>query len=189
MISLDYIRFYIYHNPHNSYTISMRSAEDIIELLNLKPLPFEGGYYRETYRSDETISSSALPPRYKKDKPLSTSIYYLITDDSPSLLHRIKSDETYHFYLGSPVILLLLKPDGASSRITLGRDLRAGQHLQATVAGETWHGSILLNGEYALLGTTVSPGFDEDDFELGLRDELISRYPEERKLIKQLTKS
>ena len=90
------------------------SIKKIIELLELKPLPFEGGYYRETYRSDEIIEAGQLSERYGADKHTSTAIYYLLTPDTVSKIHRLKSDEVFHFYLGDPVTLLLLYSDGVT---------------------------------------------------------------------------
>ena len=102
-------------------------AQSIIEHLNLKPLPFEGGYFRETYRSDETVAQTGLPSRYTGEKHFGTAIYYLITPDSVSALHRIKSDEVFHFYLGDPVTMLQLHPDGTGKTVVLGNDLEKGQ--------------------------------------------------------------
>lgn len=168
----------------------MLTAEEIIRILNLKPLNPEGGFYRETYRSDEAIPSNLLPSGYNGDRNLTTSIYYLITPDSPSHLHRLLSDEIYHFYLGNPVTLLLLKPDSGSERVILGCEIDKGQSPQIVVERGIWQGLCLQDDEeFALLGTTLSPGFNRNDFEVGKKDELINAYPEERKLIKKLTKS
>ena len=168
----------------------MLSADEIIRRLNLKPLPIEGGYFRETYRSDETVSASVLPQRFGGDRSFSTAIYYLLTADTFSALHRLPSDELFHFYLGDPVGMLQLHPDGSSCVITLGPDLKAGQQLQAVVPRAVWQGSFLCDGgRWALLGTTVAPGFDFDDYQAGERDQLIRQYPDRAKLIAQLTRA
>lgn len=168
----------------------MPTAEEIIKKLGLEPHPSEGGFFREVYRSDESIMMDCLPNRYKSDRNISTSIYYMLTPDSFSSMHKLKSDEIYHFYLGDPVTILLLFPDGASKIITLGADIMSGQELQVVVPRDTWQGSFLNeDGEFALMGTTVAPGFDYDDFEAGDRDELIKQYPQQEELIRKLTRS
>lgn len=164
------------------------TAEDIIELLALEPLPGEGGYYRETYRSGIVIPPSELPAVYPAKKSISTAIYYLLTAETSSRLHRLPTDEIYHFYLGDPVTMLQLHPDGEVTRLTLGTDLAGGQSVQTTVPAGSWHGSAVEEGgHFALMGTTMAPGFDFDDFEPGERDSLIRAYPDQRELIERLT--
>jgi predicted cupin superfamily sugar epimerase len=167
------------------------TASDIVTLLELTPLPVEGGYFRETWRSRATVTPGALPLRYTTDKSLGTAIYYLLTSepDSFSALHRLPTDEIYHFYLGDPVEMLLLAPDRSARRITLGHDLAAGQHVQFVVSAGTWQGSRLIaGGQYALLGTTMSPGFDPADYQPGRRSELIAQYPHHAASIQALTR-
>jgi len=161
-------------------------AREIIELLDLRPHP-EGGFFRETYRSGETIPADALPARYAAARNLSTAIYYLLTPDSVSMLHRVKSDELFHFYLGDPVTMLQLHPDGRSETITLGQKIAGGQRLQVVVPAGVWQGSFLNDGgKLALMGCTVAPGFDFDDFEPGERKKLIEQYPDRASLIERL---
>ncbi len=168
----------------------MLSAEDIIRRLNLKPLAMEGGYFRETYRSDETISRSVLPLRFAGDRSFSTAIYYLLTAHTFSALHRLPSDELFHFYLGDPVDMLQLHPDGSSAVITFGHDLAGGHQLQVVVPRLVWQGSFLREGgRWALLGTTVAPGFDFEDYETGEREQLTRQYPDRAKLIAQLSRA
>jgi hypothetical protein len=167
------------------------TADQIIKLLGLEPLLEEGGLFRQTYRSAEQVSAAALPPRYTAPRQFATAIYYLLSDepDSFSALHRLKSDEVYHFYLGDPVEMLLLHPDGSSERIVLGQDLAAGQQVQLVVAAGAWQGSRLIRGGgYALLGTTMAPGYEQDDFELGKREDLLRDYPGQAELIWGLTR-
>ena len=162
-------------------------ARRIIELFELKPLPVEGGYYRETYRSEEIIKAGHLPERYGADRHISTAIYYLLTPDTVSKLHRLKSDEVFHFYLGDPVTMLLLYPDGQSETVVLGSDIENGQRVQQVVPRGLWQGAKLSEGgRFALLGTTVAPGFDPSDFEVAERETLLRHYPDETELICQL---
>ncbi len=167
------------------------TAEQLIQHLGLEPLPVEGGYFRQTYCAEENIAAQTLPSRYGRNKVFSTAIYYLLTSepDSFSALHRLPTDEIYHFYLGDPVEMLLLHPDGRSERVLLGQNLLAGQRLQFAVAREVWQGSRLVaGGRFALLGTTMAPGFDAQDFTLGDRAELTRLYPRQAQSIRSLTR-
>ncbi len=142
-------------------------AEYIIKKLGLKPHP-EGGYYREIYRSEEKINSQTLPKRYGGVRNFSTSIYFLLKEGEYSRLHRLKSDEIYHFYLGSSVEIILIYPNGKIKTRILGNNLEKGESPQIIVPKNVWQGLRLAgNGRFALMGTTVSPGFDYNDFELG----------------------
>ena len=163
-------------------------ANYIIERLGLMSLPEEGGYYRETYRSAEKISHGALPARHTAGRDFSSAIYYLITADSFSALHRLKTDEIFHFYLGDPVLMLKLHPGGRGETITFGNNLAEGHHPQCIVTGGTWQGMRLLDGgRFALMGTTMAPAFDFRDFEKGTRSVLIKMYPGYAQLIESLT--
>jgi hypothetical protein len=167
----------------------MLTIEEIIKLLNLKPHPTEGGYFTETYRSDEIIPKTALPKRYGNDRSLSTAIFYLLTPETFSAMHRLQSDEIFHFYLGDPVEMVNLFSDGAGRVVILGNDLLNGMQPQVMVPKGVWQGARLVpGGKFALLGTTVTPGFEYTDFELGNRIKLISEFPQYRDLISKLTK-
>ncbi len=167
----------------------MISPDQIISLLNMKPLPSEGGYFVETYRSSDSIPEMALPSRYRGMRSLGTAIYYLLTPESFSAIHRLRSDEIFHFYLGDPVEMLQLWPDGTGRIVMLGPDLLNGMRPQVIVPKGVWQGARLRkNGKWALLGTTVSPGFEFADFEPGQKGELADSYPEFRHLIIALTK-
>ena len=166
----------------------MLTAERIIKLYNMKPLPGEGGYYVETYRAKEGIEKSSLPERYGEDRCHGTAIFYLLTPDTQSYFHRLKSDEIYHFYLGDPVQMVLIHPNGTTKVLFLGHDLQAGQFVQVVVPGGIWMGSVLLEGcKFALMGTTVAPGFEFADRELGDRETLLQQYPQHEGFIKRLT--
>jgi len=166
----------------------MLTADDLIKMFNMKLLPKEGGYYSETHRSDHLIAGASLPEQYKLERSLSTAIYYMLTPDTKSLLHRLPTDEIFHFYLGDPVLMLQLFPDGTVSTIILGQDLEAGHSVQVLVPKGVWQGSYLLEGgEFALMGTTMAPGFDFADNEIGDRETLIRLHPSHQDLIKRLT--
>lgn len=154
------------------------SAREIIGRLGLVPLPAEGGFYAETYRAAETLAEGALPARFPSPRSLATAIFYLLTPQSHSALHRLKSDEIYHFYLGDAVEMLALGPGGAKA-VILGQDLLSGQRVQHLVPGGVWQGSRLVpGGDWALLGTTMAPGYAPADFELGDAESLAAQYPE-----------
>src|SRR5262249_4510462 len=137
-------------------TMSLR-AKQIIESLRLEPLPVEGGYYRVTYRADETLDAATLPERYTGPRAYGGAIYYLLHGDHFSALHRLLTDEIYHFYLGRPVEMLLLYPDGHDEIVRLGTDLVAGERVQVAVPRGVWQGSRLahpVDGDdaFALMG-------------------------------------
>jgi predicted cupin superfamily sugar epimerase len=165
------------------------TVEQVKSLLRLRPLEPEGGYFAETYRSDLKIPADALPEHYRNARTLATAIYYLLTPDGFSSLHRLPADEVYHFYLGDPVELLMIMPDGSSITRTLGPNIAANMELQITVPRGIWQGSKLVpGGRFALLGTTMSPGFDPADYEPGRRDDLTRAFPHLRDKIIALTR-
>jgi uncharacterized protein len=163
------------------------TAEEVIELLRLEPHPVEGGFFRETYRSAELLPATVLP-RQRAVRSVSTAIYYLLTPSTVSALHRLPGDEVFHFYMGDPVRMLQLWPDGSTRTLTLGMDLKAGHVPQLVVPGGVWQGSVLIDGgTFALLGATMAPGFDYADYTAGERRELSARYPEAAAMIARLT--
>jgi uncharacterized protein len=165
------------------------TAEKIRELLKLQPLPTEGGYFAETYRSELILSADALRGIYSSERPVATAIYYMLTPETFSAMHKLTGDEVYHFYLGDAIEMLLLKPDGTGAAILLGPDIAAGMHLQHVVGGGTWQGSRLVpGGRFALLGTTMAPGFAREDYEHGSREALSAQYPQYAPLITFLTR-
>jgi len=154
------------------------TATDLIALFSLEPHVQEGGYFRETYRSKQNFGASSL----------STAIYYLLTPTTRSLMHRLRSDEVYHFYLGDPIEHLQLCPDGTGRVEVLGPDLLNGQKVQLVVPAGIWQGSRLkAGGQWALLGTTMAPGFIIDEFELGGRKALTESWPKFDEIIRNLT--
>jgi predicted cupin superfamily sugar epimerase len=164
------------------------TAQDIIRLLQLEKHPKEGGYFRETYRSPRSIPREHLPAAYLGPRSFSTAIYYLITRDSFSAMHRLPGEEIFHHYLGDAVEMLLLHADGKSDIVSIGNDLSRGHRPQVIVPANTWQASRLIaGGEFALLGCTMSPGFDYADYQHGSRDELIRQYPSQAQRIAALT--
>jgi len=167
----------------------MLTADEIRKRLKLQPHPAEGGYFVETYRAEHLLAPDVLPAGYPGARAVSTAIYYLLTPDSFSAMHRLRGDEIFHFYLGDPVELLQIKANGAGEVIVLGQDIVAGMRPQHVVPGGAWQGSRLrAGGKYALLGTTVAPGFDYQDFEVGEREELVAEYPQFAGMIRELTR-
>jgi predicted cupin superfamily sugar epimerase len=167
----------------------MLTAQDIIKKLNLEPHP-EGGYFRETYRSEGKIPQEALSEEFSGDRNCSTSIYFLLTSDQFSAFHRIKQDEIWHFYDGSPVRIHMISETGAYSHVVVGRDLDAGQVPQYVVKGGVWFASEVVGDDsFSFVGCTVSPGFDFDDFELPTRHKLLKLYPDLKSIITMLTHS
>lgn len=168
----------------------MLTAQEVIDRLQLVPLAIEGGYFRETYRSRLRHPGHALPAGYGGERNASTAIYYLLTPDSFSAIHRVKSDEVFHFYAGDPVEMLELRPDGGTAIVLIGNDLQVGQLPQVVLPAGVWQGCRLVaGGRWALLGCTVSPGFDDADFEAATRAELAHEYPQHANLIAALTPS
>ena len=166
----------------------MISAKQIIEALGMQPHLVEGGYFVEPYRSEELIPQVGLPERYSSERAFGTAIFYLLTPDTCSALHRLASDEIFHFYLGDPATMLQLHPDGSAEVITLGQNILEGQELQVVVPWGTWQGSFLNEGgQFALLGCTMGPGFEWADYEHASREHLLREYPDQRELIIRLT--
>jgi hypothetical protein len=159
----------------------------IVEALNLQPHP-EGGFYKETYRSAGEISSDALGDEYSGNRNYCTCIYFLLTSGNFSAFHRILQDEIWHFYEGSRLSLHVLSKDGDYQKIAIGNDFSAGEVPQYVVSGGDWFAAEIEDEDtYALVGCTVSPGFDFDDFELTPRQELLKLFPQHQEIITRLT--
>ena len=164
-----------------------KKAQYLKERLDLSELPGEGGYYKETYRSDKTI---ILPSETDGERSISTSIYYLLDGTQFSAFHRLKSDEIWHFYIGSSVTLYIINKMENLSEVKLGSNIEKGELFQIQIRAESWFAATVNDiSSYALIGCTVSPGFDYLDFELGDRKKLIERYPQHRSIIEKLTTS
>jgi predicted cupin superfamily sugar epimerase len=159
-----------------------------IKNLGLLPHP-EGGYYKETYRSVDTLSEAALEGKHNGPRNCSTAIYFLITKNSFSAFHKILSDELWHFYAGDPLEIFYFNENKELVTITLGKNPENSEVFQAVVPKNRWFGSrVVAGGEYSLLGCTVAPGFDFNDFEMAERSHLLASYPEHSQIITDLTR-
>ena len=156
------------------------TQKQIIELLDLKPHP-TCGFVAETYRANEPVPDEALPTIYAGSRPFASVLYFMVTADAHIRLHRIRSDQMYHHYMGEPLEVLLLYPDGTGEIKIVGADLESGMRPQLLIPGGTFHTSRLHKGSaattFALLGTTEWPGFESSDLELGEPTKLIAAYP------------
>ena len=158
-----------------------------IEKLKLEAHP-EGGYFRQTYKSDLLIAREALPG-FAGARAASTAIYFLLEGKNFSAFHRLRSDELWHFYAGSPLAVHVIDPAGSYSSILLGNDVEAGQTFQAVVRAGCWFASHVADWKsWALVGCTVAPGFEFGDFEMAKRVELSAQYPQHREMIEKLTR-
>ena len=166
----------------------MGEAENIAKKLNMQPHP-EGGYFKETYRSSGEITPENLGCDFTENRNFSTCIYFLLTSDTFSAFHKIKQDEIWHFYKGSPVKLHVISAEGVYSCMIIGNDLERNETPQFVVKAKDWFAAEVINKDsYSLLGCTVSPGFDFKDFELAERNSLIGEFPEYKSIIEKLTR-
>jgi uncharacterized protein len=164
----------------------MSIANYLIQKYNLEPHP-EGGWYRQTYKSNEQIAVDELPKRFGGDRTFSTAIYFLLEKENFSAFHRIKSDECWHFYAGDPLLVYIIEENGELKIISLGNDFEKGHSFQYVVPANRWFASRPApESEYCFVGCTVSPGFEFEDFELANATELSAIYPKHKKIIEQL---
>jgi len=186
--------------------ISKRTAEYWIERLRLRLHP-EGGYFRETYRSPEFIAKTDLPKRYKDRRSLATAIYFLLRGNQFSAFHRLKSDEIWHFYDGAAISIFVIGKNGRLMTAQLGLNAEKGELPQFIIKAGSWFaaalaiqnpkskipnyqpqtGPLVAGKYYALIGCTVTPGFDFADFEIGNRLKLRRKFPKHGALINKLT--
>lgn len=161
----------------------MTAAQDLIDRLGLVPHP-EGGFYRETYRAPGSVQLSG----FDGPRSTSTAIYYLLAAGDRSKLHRIRSDEIWHFYAGDPLLIVEISPDGALAQTRLGNSVARGEAPQHVVPAGHWFGACPAQGSaFSLVGCTVAPGFDFADFELGSRSALAAAFPQHANWIERLT--
>ena len=166
-----------------------QNIKTIAESLNMAPHP-EGGFYKETYRSARTIPRGVLGDEFTGDRNYCTGIYFLLTSQNFSTFHRIKQDEMWHFYTGSSLYVHVIDPNGNYHRQTLGINFDNGELPQYVVPAGSWFASSVKDEDsFSLVGCTVAPGFDFDDFELANRKSLIETFPDHKELISQYTRT
>ena len=163
------------------------TAKYWIDKLKLTRHP-EGGYFREIYRSNEFINKKSLPERYSSFRSFSTSIYFLLESSEFSAFHRLKSDEIWHFYKGAPIRIFIIFRGGELRQYDLGSDPEKNQVFQALIPKGCWFAAKVIKPDsFSLIGCTVSPGFDFEDFEMGRLEKLSKLFPQHSQLIRQLT--
>jgi predicted cupin superfamily sugar epimerase len=166
-----------------------KTSQYWIEKLRLEAHP-EGGYFRQTYRAETTIAREALPAGFRGARAASTAIYFLLEGENFSAFHRLRSDEVWHFYAGSAVAVHVIDRAGGYSSILLGGDPEAGQVFQAVVRAGCWFASHVADWKsFAVVGCTVAPGFEFEDFEMGRRESLAEEFPQHRGVTGRLTRS
>jgi len=164
-------------------------SEEIIEKFKLKAHP-EGGYFYENYRSSGKVHSPDLWDGAEGFRNYSTGIYFLLDKNQFSAFHRIKQDEMWHFYAGSTLLLHMINKDGNYKLIKIGNNIKDGQFFQYVVPAGTWFSSEVEDkNSFSFCGCTVSPGFDFRDFEMPKRKKLLSKFPNQQKIISRLTYS
>ncbi len=162
-----------------SYWISKLQLEEHVE----------GGAFKEVYRSDVCIPKSVLPEGFNGSRAAGTSIYFLLQKGQFSALHKIASDEIWHFYYGDPLIVYEIEISGNIMEHKLGANFEAGERFQCVVKAGSWFGAMpAKDSEYALVGCTVAPGFDFNDFELANKENLQHQYPQLISVINKLCK-
>ncbi len=166
-----------------------KKIDEIVCKLKMEPHP-EGGFYKETYRSNGVVPQNALGKEFTGDRNYCTAIYFLLTSENFSAFHRIKQDEIWHYYSGSSLYVHVISPDGKYNKFTVGMNLDRGELPQLVVPAGCWFASSVKDTDsYSLVGCTVSPGFDFDDFELAERAVLSKEFPEHNTIITQFTRS
>jgi hypothetical protein len=165
----------------------LKSPESYLRAFQMQSHP-EGGYFKETWRSEGEIGGEALPPIYGGPRSYGTSILYMLIGKDVSKVHRLRSDEVWYFHTGSPLRLHILLPDGEYQSILLGLDPDQGHHFQAVVPAGSWFGAeVAERGSYSLVGCAMAPGFDFKDWELGDCTQLARQYPMHREWLMQLS--
>jgi len=165
------------------------NIQEIVDKLGLLPHP-EGGFYKETYRSEGEITEGSLNENFSSNRSYCTGIYFLLTKDNFSAFHKIKQDEMWHFYDGDPLAVDIIDKEGKYIKQLIGNNFSKNQVPQFVVPKGCWFASSVEDGgEYSLVGCTVSPGFDFDDFQLATRHSLTTTYPKHQQIISKLTRS
>jgi predicted cupin superfamily sugar epimerase len=133
---------------------------------------------RTTYLSPQSIAAGGLPPPFADGRPIGSALYFMVTPTAPVRLHRIRNDQLYHYYLGDPLEVLLLRADGTTGRVVVGPDLRGGEHVQLFIPGNTFHTARLTGRRRWFLGASTEwSGVVPADVEIGNVEELAAKYP------------
>lgn len=164
----------------------MESAQYWIDKLDMIQHP-EGGYFKETFRADEKTRADHLPDRYCTQRCVSTSIYFLLTTESVSNFHRLNSDEIWHFHTGGTSRIHMISPEGVYSHKDIGSSLEEGQQFQVVIPRHSWFAAEVISRDFILVGCTVAPGFEFEDFELAQRSTLSKEQPALSSLIERFT--
>lgn len=166
----------------------MITSKELIKLFDLQPLIPEGGFFNQTYKSELQIKKECLPNGFGGSRSISTQVYFLLPEGSKSKLHRLKSDEVWHFYLGGPLTIIQLFENGKIEKVILGQDVKNGEKLQHVVPAGCMFGSFPNpKTEYSFVGCTVAPGFEFEDCEMGDKEKLLKQFPEAKEYIEKLT--
>lgn len=156
------------------------TSDELIRHYNLEPHP-EGGFFRESYRAEQVIPQSVLPEAFQGNRAYSTAIYFLLPHGTKSSLHRIESDEIWHFYWGSPLTIIQISPEGQVKKTRLGPNISNGETLQYVVPAGDWFGAFPDSEDspkgFSFVGCTVAPGFDFAEFTLADSKALIQQFP------------
>ena len=161
-------------------------------MLNMHPLPIEGGFFSVTYNSDDILEASHLPSRYHEARNMGGAINFLVTTEEFSALHRLPTDELYYYHFGDPLELLILGPEDSGRKMVLGMELSKGQRPQILAPRNWWQGSRPVPGGqfgYSLISTSMAPAYHKSDPEFGSRDQLQQQYPQFSEIIGELTRS
>jgi uncharacterized protein len=171
---------------------SIGPAQKLIRHFKMEKIPAEGPWFTVTYRSQDVLDAKSLPARYRGNRLASTAIYAVQTKEDFSAMHKLATDEIWHFYGGDPLEMLLLYPDGHGEVVIIGPDVFNGQQPQFIVPRDVWQGSAPTGSgpdSFAFFANTLAPGFEFEDFEMGYRDELQKRYPQFADHINRLTRA
>ncbi len=162
------------------------TVQQLVDRLHMQPHP-EGGFFVETYRAKKLIPHAALPDGFHGDRNSSTAIYYLLPSGAKSKLHRLATDEIFHFYLGDPMTVVQIAPNGRVTETVLGHDILGGQTLQHVIPQGDWFGGFCNPASrFSLVGCTVAPGFDFADFEMADREQMLREFPHAHAVIERL---
>lgn len=168
------------------------TAQDLIDHYRMTRIPHEGCWFALTYRSPFELPAGALPDTFgQTSRTAGSAIYALVTREDFSAMHRLAQDELWHFYLGDPIELLLLHPDGRDDIVVLGPDIHSGQRQQFVVPAGVWMGARPLRDApdaWSFFGCTLCPAFEEHDYKPGRREELQARHPSRADLVHALTR-